>query len=231
MRNLAIHCVVVLVVISTAGVASAALRSPQVAITGDGLQMLLNSQGESIDAATQQQDIQVWATTTSNNSTFTLMMELSSNAAGNTIGIYNGADASPALYQLFPGAATSGWFATASFRSAPLRLVVNLFDNTGAIQGTTTYLAGPPSGSDFGFYLMGPGTGGGTLYTQDARNPGARAYALAYAATGSNAGSWWLAFEDTIGESDFCDELIFMESVNPTPVSSTTWGQLKTRFR
>ena len=31
--------------------------------------------------------------------------------------------------------------------------------------------------------------------------------------------------------ADFDDALIFMESINPTPVAQTTWGTLKARFR
>ena len=31
--------------------------------------------------------------------------------------------------------------------------------------------------------------------------------------------------------SDFCDALLFLESINPTPVSKTTWGSVKARFR
>src|SRR5206468_5641650 len=98
----------------------------QVPITGACLQGYLNSKGESINAATDQDDAQSWASTVSQNSTFTLMIELSGNAAGNTYGIYNAASAVPPLYLVFPGAATGGWFATASFRTAPTRLVVNL---------------------------------------------------------------------------------------------------------
>jgi hypothetical protein len=216
---------------AVAGTASAALRSPQVPLAGDCLQSLLNSQGESINAATQQQDIQRWQATVSNNSTFTLQVELTGNAAGNTYGIYNAGFAVPPLYLVFPGAATTGWFATASFRTAPTRLVVNLFDNNAAFVGTVTYLAGPPDRNDFGFYLQGPGTGGAPVFTQDARNPGGAAFALTYAGTGINSGSWWLAWEDQIGENDFCDALFFLESINPTPVSKTTWGSLMARFK
>jgi hypothetical protein len=232
MRNVATRVALgLLVLVASAGAAWAGLRSPQVAISGDCLQGLLNSKGESINVATDQQDAQTWATTISNNSTFTLMMELSANAAGNTIGLYNGSAAVPPLYLMFPGAATTGWFATASFRSAPTRVVVNLFDNNANFVGSTTYLAGPPDASNFGFYIQGPGTGGVPLFTQDARNPGGLAYGLAFAGTGLNSGSWWLALEDQIGERDFCDELIFLESVNPTPVTTTTWGALRARFR
>ena len=208
--------------------ASAALRVPQITVIGGSLQGYLNSVGEAINVNTDQQDIQRWQSTVSNNSTFTIQIELTANAAGNTIGLYNAGDPAPPLYQVFPGAATAGWFAVASFRTAPVRVVVNLFDNNAAIQGTTTYLGADRN--DFGFYLSGQA---GTLYTQDARNGGA-AQALTYAGTGVNSGNWWLCWEDVTvaagADFDFDDAVLFLESVNPTPVSRTSWGDLKKRF-
>ena len=212
--------------------ASAALRVPQVAVVGGSLQGYLNGVGESINVNTDQNAVQTWQTTVSNNATFTLMIELAGNAATNNIGIYNGGAAVPALYQVFPGAASAGWFATCSFRSAPTRVVVNLFDDNANFQGQTTYLAGPPDASNFGYYLQGPG---GTFYTQDARNPGGTAQALAFAGTGNNTGQWWLAFEDLTEsngkDNDFNDAVLFLESIAPTPVTKTTWGAVKKRFR
>jgi len=231
MKRIATTMLATLALAALAGSASAALRSPQVPLAGDCLQGLLNAQGESINAATQQQDIQRWQATVSNNSTFTLQVELTGNAAGNLYGIYNAGFAVPPLYLVFPGPAGTGWFAVCSFRTSPTRLIVNLFDQNAASAGTVTYFVGPPDRNDFGFYLQGPGTGGNTFYTQDARNPGGVPYALTYAGTGINSGSWWLAWEDTLGERDFCDALFFLESINPTPVARTTWGSLKARFR
>src|SRR5947209_18726759 len=114
--------------VAVVGTASATLRSPQIPVFGGCLQGELNAQGESINVLTDQQAIQRWASTVSNNSTFTIQGELSGNAAANTYGIYNASLAAPPLYLVFPGAATTGWFATASFRTAPIRVVVNLFD-------------------------------------------------------------------------------------------------------
>jgi hypothetical protein len=209
--------------------ASAALRSPQVAVAGGSLQGYLNTVGESINVLTDQQDVQTWQTSVSDNSTFSLMIELSGNAAVNTFGIYNASLAAPPLYQVFPGAATAGWFVTCSFRDAPTRVVVNLFDGNANLQGTNTYLGADRT--NFGYYLQGPG---GLFYTQDARNPGGAAQALAYAGTAINAGQWWLCWDDAPAASsdrDFDDGVLFLESVAPTPVSKTTWGALKVRFR
>ncbi len=216
--------------VAIAGTASAALRVPQIAVGGGGLQGYLNSVGESINVNTDQNAAQRWASTVSNNSTFTIQVELAGNAASNSLGLYNASTVgAPLLYQVFPGAATAGWFAVASFRTAPVRVVVNLFDANAALQGTVTYLGADKN--DFGFYLMGPG---GLFYTQDARNGAGDAQALTYAATGLNSGSWWLCWEDVPlagSDADFDDAVLFLESVNPTPVSQTSWGQLKSRFR
>ena len=95
--------------------AFAALRSPQVTVSGGTLQGYLNSIGESINVGTDQQDVQRWSTTVSNNSSLTIQVELSADAASNSVGLYNAGLAVPPLYLVFPGAATTGWFAVASF--------------------------------------------------------------------------------------------------------------------
>jgi hypothetical protein len=217
--------------VAFAGSASAALRSPQVAVGCPTLQGYLNGVGESINVNTDQQDIQRWAATVSNNSTFTIQVELSVNAGTNTYGIYNASLASPPLYQCFPGAATNGWYCVCSFRSSPTRVVVNLFDNNATFVGSTTYLGADRN--DFGFYLQqNPGL---VFYSQDARNPGGAPQMLTFSGTGVNAGSWWLAMDDTdpAQGSDRCydDAVLFLESLNPTPVNKTTWGDLKARFK
>lgn len=225
MKRVATMITGLIALVAIAGSASAALRVPQVPVSDGSLQGYLNSVGESINVLTDQNNAQRWASTVSNNSTFTIQVELGSFAPSNSIGIYNAALAAPPLYQVFPGAATAGWFAVASFRTSPVRVIVNLFDASAALQGSTVYLGADRN--DFGFYLSGPG---GTFYTQDARNPGAAAYALTFAGTGLNSGSWWLAFED-LNDFNYSDAVLFLESVNPTPVSKTTWGSLKSRFR
>lgn len=216
--------------------AHAALRVPQVPVVGPSLQGYLNGVGESINVLTDQENVQRWSSTVSGNSSFTIQLELTATAAANTIGLYNALAAVPPLYQVFPGAATTNWFATASFRPAPARVIVSLFDDNAALQGQVTYLGA--DASDFGFYLQGPS---GVFYTQDARNPGSAVQALSYKGTGANTGNWWLAFEDgpvannnqvlPASDQDYDDCVLFMESVNPTPVTGTSWGALKKRFR
>jgi hypothetical protein len=229
MKRVATILVALIALGAVVGSASAALRAPQVAIAGGTLQGYLNSVGESINVLTDQNAVQRWQSTISSNSTFSLQIELTGNAANNFIGIYNAADGAPALDVVFPDVATTGWFAVVSWRTAPVRAIVNLQDQNGNHVSTNQFLGADKS--DFGFYLQGPG---GTFYTQDNRNPGGSAQAVTFAGTGINSGSWWLAFEDSQfanGDQDFDDCVLFLESVNPTPVAKTTWGSVKARFR
>lgn len=202
------------------------LRVPQATVVGGSLQGYLNGLGESINVSTDQLDAQVWTSSVSGNATFTLMIELAGNAGSNSIGIYNtNGPVNPPLFQVFPGAASAGWFATAHFGGG--NLVVTLFDNNSVIQGQSFYAAVNPNG--FGFYLQGPG---GTFYSQDARNPGGAIHALTYAGTGQNFGDWWECFEDTSpGDLDYNDAVLLLQSVVPTPVGSRTWGALKSLYR
>ncbi len=210
-------------------VADAALRSPQVPVLGGTLQAYLNSVGESILVNSAQNSTQLWTPTISTTTHYTLMLESSPNATLNNFGIYNGSDAAPLLRLLLAGAATPQAFVTATFKPGNV-LVVNRFDALGNFIGGQTFTGVDPTG--FGFYLQGPN---GTFYTQDARNPGGRAQAVTYQGTGANAGTWWLCFEENSvaagSDQDYDDCVIQMESVNTTPVSTTTWGRLKARFQ
>jgi hypothetical protein len=216
-------------VVSTAN-AAFPLRAPQVTVNpGDGpIQGYFNGVGESINVATDQLDAQTWSTTISGNSTLTLMLEIAGFAASNTIGVYNGsASGTPALFQIFPGAATPGWYATAHF-GLTNNLVVSLFDGGANYQGQTSYLG--VDRNNFGFYIQ---NGTGTYYSQDVRNAG-QAHVLTFAGTGVNAGSWWQCFEDLPNAStdnDFNDAIVFVESINPVPTANTSWGRLKGLYR
>jgi hypothetical protein len=219
-------CVVLAGMTSPAGAFT--LRAPQVAVGGASLQTYLNGVGESINVNTDQLDAQEWNTSISGNSTFTLMVEFAGNAASNNIGVYNAGAAVPPLFQVFPGAASAGWFATCHFATG--NMVVTLFDNNSVIQGQTTYLG--VTANDFGFYLQGPG---GTFYSQDARNAGGVAQALTYAGTGQNFGDWWECFEDLSpaggSDRDFDDAVLLLQSVGPTPTANRSWGAIKTLYK
>lgn len=230
LRSLAALALLVGVVAAAASTAEAAfpLRTPQVTVNpGDGsLQAYFNGIGESINVATDQLDAQTWSTTISGNSTLTLMLEIASYAGQNAIGVYNGGDVAPALYQVFPGAATPGWYAVAHFGSDG-SLVVSLFDLNSVFQGQTAY-AGVDR-NNFGFYLQGPG---GTFYSQDYRNGGV-AHVLTYAGTGVNYGCWWQCIEDLpndVSDFDFNDAVLFVESVSPVPAGKSSWGRIKSLY-
>jgi hypothetical protein len=210
--------------------ASAGLRVPQVPVLGGGLQSYLNGLGWSINVLTDQNDVQTWVTTPSFS--ITLILELSGNPTATSIGLYNAGSPALPLYEMFPAAATSGWFATASFRTAPPRVVVSLFDDLGNAMGVTTYLGA--DAVNFGYYMQSPA---GLFYTQDARNPGGTAQALAYGSMGNATGEWWLCWEDApvsggASDQDYDDSVVFVGSFSPgLPVSKTSWGALKRRFR
>jgi hypothetical protein len=208
------------------------LRSPQVPVNGSGLQSLLNSNGENINVLQDQVDAELFRPQVP-GVTFTLQFELG-RTDGSSLGIYDGHLAVPTLMELFPAGSSSGWFAVASFRSGPTRVVVNVLDQNAALRHTMTYLGGDRFGT--GLYVSGPG---GTLYSQDARNPGGSPRWLYFAGTGVNSGSWWLAAEDGAlasgPDAGFDDVVCFLETISDgfyvTPVMRTNWGRLKARFR
>ena len=223
---LTLRTIAVLALLATP--ASAQLRSPQVPISGSALQAFLNAQGQAIDVATQQLDLQRANFEASQG--ITLHVIGGSQAPASGAGLYNAAVAVPPLYLVFPGAATPGWFVAASFRTLPTRLVVNLFDANGNLMGTTTYLAGPPDRTNSGFYCQGPW---GIAYSQDGRNPDGQPLMLAFAGTGAHAGKTWLAWESTPGSgADYADVIFLLGGAfTPVDVMKSTWGELKQRFR
>ena len=209
--------------------AHAALRSPQVAVNGTGLQWYLDWVGEHINVQTDQQDVQVFEPIVSMNSPTTYQFEVGPKDPDLEIGIYDGHLSSPDLVPVLPTSSAPGWFVVVSFRKNPDRVVINLFDASANFFGSQTHLGMTASG--FGFYLKGPG---GTLYSQDARNPGGAAQALYFAGTGIDAGNWWIAFESAPvpgSDQDFDDAVLFSEVATGVPVRSTTWATLKARFR
>ena len=214
----------------TAAVAHAAARVPQVPVSGTALATFFASQGQAIDVHNQQLDLQTLNVPAGTS----FEVKVFGPEIGSTFGAYNTAPASPPLYQIVPGSATTAWFEMAQFRTAPTRLVVSLFDNNAAFVGSTTYLAGPPDPSAFGFYLLqAPGAGGLTFYLQDSRNAGGTARMLAYNATGASTGWTWFACETGAGPGgDYADFIALVNlSLAPVPVLRSDWGTLKQRFR
>ena len=221
--RLRVIATVVVTALACALPASAALRSPQVAVSGTALQAFFTAHGQSINASAAQQDIQRFNIPVS--SSFGVQMFGDGTAS---FGAYNASAAVPALYVLMPGAVTPGWFVEASFRTAPQRMVVNLFDDTSALIGTTTYFGA--DNTDLGFYAQ---TAGGVFSTQDARNAGGAPSILVYSATGALAGSTWFACETSGGPGgDFADVIALVNlSLAPVPANSTTWSRVKALYK
>jgi hypothetical protein len=207
-------------------------RVPQVEVSGTALQERFLSVGESIDVGRDQVHAELVASNVSNNSTQTMQIELSAASPQTAVGIYDGHAAVPTLIPLFPEQASAGWFSVASFRTNPTRVVVNVFNHEAMLVSSTTYPGGNRNG--VGYCLQGPN---GTHYSQDARNPGGSPQGLFFRGTGPNDGQLWLAFEDRSlqagADRDFDDVILFIEYGfgYVVPVESTTWGQLKARFR
>lgn len=224
-RPFAARCAVVLVVASLIPAAAWAAfppRAPQIPFLNGSLQGYLNGVGESINTLTDQIDAQTFITSVSGNAEFTLMIELAGFSNANSIGVYNAGAPAP-LYQVFPGAAIPGWFASAHFAGG--NLVVTLFDQNSIIQGQTFYPG--VNASNFGFYIQGPG---GTFFSQDFLN-GGPPHMLTYAGTGRNSGDWWECFEDSPGPPDFDDAVLMLQSVVPTPDRVHSWGSIKRLYR
>ena len=213
--------------------AHAALRVPQIPFLSGDLQSRFNLAGESINVLTQQQDGLVWGTTVSGNSVLTIQFDLADGNTGDAeLGIAK-LDATghfvTGLATVFPPVSDNGWFAVASFHSGGL-LVVNLFNPSATLVGTMNYSG--VNSELFGYYIK---SNGNTFFSHDGFNVDGKAHALAYAGTGQNTGCWWQCWEESpivnYGDADFNDAIVFMESVNPTPVNKSSWGQVKARFR
>lgn len=228
-------CVALAATVAVPTLASAALRVPQVPVLGGSLQAYLIGVGEAINVNTDQDATQTWSHTVSGTTTYTIMFQSSPNAFNQQFGLYNASAAIPPLFFLMSGAVGPQGFSTATFQPGNI-LVVNRFDANGNFLSTTTFGGVDPT--NFGFYLS---TQTGTVFTQDARNPGGQPRAITFRGTGANAGTWWLCWDEYMpagpadansgGDEDFDDLVLMLESVNPTPVNKTSWGELKHRFR
>lgn len=210
------------------GIELAQPRTPQVHVNGTGLFDYLASQGESIDPARDQVVVDLFAAS-SNFSNFSVQMELLRKQDSTSIGCFNGHDVAPALMEIFPPEAGTGWFAVLTFRSSPVRGVVSLFDDWANLRSQRTYLGADRNAS--GIYFSRPE---GTRYSQDARNPGTEPRVLFFKGTGMNSGAAWVAMETgSSADDDFDDAVLFMEpfSGSLTPIPHTSWGELKARFR
>lgn len=211
---------------------AATLRSPQIRLGGTALQSYLNSVPQSIDAAQGQFVGELVRSNTFSNQVFTIQIELDLATPGTVCGLYNGHDANPALMPLFPAEASIGWFAVATFRPAPARLIVNVLDANVTLRSNTIFLGADRNA--VGFYASSPA---GTFYSQDSRNPDGAAQCLFFRGTGQDVEGVWLALELqplVSSDRDFDDTVLFLETFAPAGIVETmhsSWGQLKARFR
>ena len=203
------------------------LRAPQVAFATATLQGNLTAWDGAITAATDQINAQTFSTGITGNTDFTLLLK---TAGGVEIGCYNTSwvVGPPALYSLFPPAAVAGWSAACHFTAGGV-LLATLYDQNFVIQGSVGY-AGVDR-NHFGFYIQGPN---GLWYSQDGRN-GPSPQVLTYAGTqaGGNYGEWFECFEDHAytPAATFTGCVVVLESVQPTPTRSGSWGALKASYR
>ena len=233
-RFLAVRVLLAAIAVLAVDTAPARAEGRPVAVAGTALQNHFTvTVLESINVgADQVVDAQRWKTTISGNSAITLMLELASDANGNSLGVYNAGDLAPSLFEIFPETAVAGQYAMASFRPLTGQLLVTLFNGDGTVESSTTYDG--VTTNNFGYYISRDP--GGIGYSQDARNAGDSARMLVFKGTGDNAGNWWMCFEDNNPDDpdddrDFDDAVLFVESINPTPVARTSWSALKSRFR
>jgi hypothetical protein len=214
---------VLITALASAPPAHAALRSPQIPVSGTALATFFASQVQAINVVGSQLDAQRFSLPAGGS-----FQVIPFAIPGANVGIYNAASPSPALYPIYPGAASPGWSAVASFRSTPDRVVVSLFDNTNAVVGNNTYLGADHT--NFAFYSQFPG---GTWYSEDARNPAARAQMLAYNGTGAHMGSMWFVFESTAAAGgDFADAIFLVTLASaPVPATTSNWNRVKALYR
>ena len=204
--------------------AQAALRQPQVSVSGTALATFFTSQGQSINVNTDQLDVQQLSVT----GTAPFEVRLLRSSSGTSLGVHNAAPANPKLYPLFQGLATTGWYAQCTFQSNPTRLAVSVFDANNTPQGTASY-----NGADRSAFSIYDASTAGTFYLKDSRNAGGVAKILAFSGTGARAGWTWFACETSAGPGgDYADfvALVNLSSVT-TPTMQTAWGRLKQLYR
>ncbi len=132
----------------------------------------------------------------------------------------------PALHQIFPAAATPGWFSRVSFRTGPDRIVANLIDTASVLQGGPAY-----TGVDLFAQGLAVATGGpSAVFSVDAHHPGQQPRMLWFRGTGANAGDTWQCVEiDGDNDSDYTVHRL--ECFAPVPARASTSGRVKPAAR
>jgi Domain of unknown function (DUF4114)/PEP-CTERM motif len=236
MRKLLFACALVVAVLAAGTVQATPInpvnvRPVTVGITGDSpaactslgvanceLQTLVGFlTGGTIDVTADQQTTGMWSIPgVYPTSAPALKLEIAGDSAVTSFGIWSGTDSSAlSSVDIFTGAATG---ITDGGQTSAL-LTFNL-DGTLTIAGGTGVHAGTFGGisqSGFGFYIA-DASNSNTFYSVDSLNPNDTAQMLAFLQP--TLGRWTLAFEDTtygVGDSDFNDSIIQIESIQPVP--------------
>jgi len=226
--------------------ASAAVRSPQVALSGSSLQDQINAlNGAGIDVTADQEDYMRWGRNKTGAGTFTMSFVFNGELGENSLGVYNAVPDDgivPSLsdyFEIFPASTPQAWYALAQF-NMDNTLDVTLFDSNDVIQGVTHHTG--VHVNDFGFYIRNQSSTG---FGQDLLNTNDEARVLVLPGTGVNNGGWYVCFEDGVPSvppaqalgvvdselQDFDEAIVFIEAVRPVPVNKATWAALKSRFR
>ena len=226
-RFLSTSLVALVCVASAAPAWSASPRYPQVPVSGTALAEFFASQGQTIDVNTEQLNLQTLSVPMS--TTFEVRQFGPDNQR--RFGAYPASPTAHAVWLIYPGFTTPDAYETFAFITTPSRLVVNLFNAAGTFQGSSTYVTGPSDPSFFGFYHQAPGIN--VYFSEDYRNPLGEAKILAYYGTGARVGWTWFACETGAGPGgDYADFIALVNlTQGPVPVTRTTWGTLKQRFR
>jgi hypothetical protein len=232
----------------TAGVALTAAMSAQATVILPGsetsLQQIINGlyQCGSCSPVTNAPNVNTdqvahdaqWAIEASGGSIATMVIEVAGNAETNTFGIYDPMTGN--TVQLFGGPANQADQAMISI-SASGQVWTTYLQRAadGTMQAISSWMSGTGffGSNTFGYYL---GTGGGTLYSDHARNAGGADQMVAFQGDGDRIqvpGNWpaqWgsssyiLAWEDVAygaSDKDFNDFVVYVESVMNVPEPGT----------
>lgn len=173
----------------------------------------------------------VWHTDNSVGSA-TLLLEITGNASGNTLGIYDSTSVLSSL-QIFSGPAGPGAraFITVSGTAGNYHVSVDRFDASGYAGSVNATFAS----STFGFYLQKPAAeGAARFYSESSRNGGVD-YMNAYLGNGAtflnsslyapdavkgqqfDSSDALIAWEDGT-DGDFQDTVVLLRDISPAPV-------------
>jgi hypothetical protein len=219
--------------------AIAALRSPQVPVTGSELQDFFDIHNPGLNVATDQDVTNSWQKSGSGLTTVTLQAEDAEGSEDlNAIGFYNTFDG--ARFELWDGNADPDAASVIQFLTGN-QFIIHKYNSDGSANGDVPGSGVEPNG--FGFYLektdvaVPPADPKDSFsWTTDSINKAFAARALVFQGTGAHANGWWVCIEDGRAQNadeidDFNDAIILVETIAVSPVTKATWATVKARFR